>query len=333
MDIDEARLAEAAAQNRFSGVVAVSTADAPAWYRCYGAAHRAFGVPNTPDTRFALASGSKTFTAMAVLRLVELGLLTLDSPVRPILGADLPLIDDTVTVEQLLTHTSGIGDYLDEDADWDATDYVLPVPVHTLDTTSGFLPVLDGFEQAFRPGERFAYNNGAYLVLALVAERASGRGYHDLVADEVFARAGMIGAAFLRSNELPADAALGYLHDEGDLTNVLHLPIRGNGDGGCYANATDLHRFWLALLAGRIVGPELVAEVIRPRFDVPDEGLRYGLGVYVHPDGPALAMEGYDAGVSMRSIHDPVTKTTATVLGNTSEGCWPIAELLLRAFD
>ena len=332
MEIDERRLTEAAAKNGFSGVVAVTTADNAPWYRCYGSANRAFGVPNTLETRFALASGSKTFTALAVLRLVELGLLSRDTPVRPVLGTDLPLIDDAVTVEHLLGHTSGIGDYLDEEADWDAADYVLPVPVHTLDATSGFLPVLDGFEQAFAPGDHFAYNNGGYLVLALVAERVSGRGYHELVVEEVFARAGMRGAAFLRSNELPGDAALGYLQASGDLTNVLHLPIRGNRDGGAYANVADLHLFWLSLLDGRIVGRDLVDEIVRPRFDVPDEGLRYGLGVYVHPDGPALLMEGYDAGVSMRSIHDPDTKTTATVLGNTSEGAWPIAELLLRAF-
>lgn len=66
--------------------------------------------------------------------------------------------------------------------------------------------------------------------------------------------------------------------------------------------------------------------MIRPRHDVPDEGMRYGLGVYVHSTGDALAMEGYDAGVSMRSIHDPSTSTTATVLGNSSEGAWPLAE-------
>jgi CubicO group peptidase (beta-lactamase class C family) len=332
MDIDEAALAEAVARNQFSGVVALTTGDEPPWQRAYGFAHRALGVPNAVDTRFALASGSKTFTALAVLHLVDSGLIGLDSPVRPILGADLPLVDDAVTVEHLLAHTSGIGDYLDEEADWDAEDYVLPVPVHTLDETSGFLPVLDGFPQAFPPGDHFTYNNGGYVVLAIIAERVSGRGYHDLVRDAVFERAGMAGADFLRSNDLPGDAALGYLRAEGNLTNVLHLPIRGNGDGGAYAAADDLHRFWLALLAGRIVGDEVVTEMIRPRFDVPAEGLRYGLGMWLHATGPALVMEGYDAGVSMRSIHDPGSGTTATVLGNTSEGAWPVARLLLDAF-
>jgi CubicO group peptidase (beta-lactamase class C family) len=243
------------------------------------------------------------------------------------------LIDDAVTIEHLLAHTSGIGDYLDEDADWDAEDYVLTAPVHTLDATSGFLPVLPGFPQAFPPGDRFAYNNGAYLVLAIIAERISGMGYHEFVREAVFEPAGMTGADFLRSNDLPADAALGYLRAEGNLTNVLHLPIRGNGDGGAYASASDLHRFWLAFCAGGIVADALVAEMTRPRFDVPEEGMRSGLGLWLHPTGPALVMEGYDAGVSMRSIHDPRTQTTATVLGNTGEGAWPVAELLLRSFD
>ena len=74
--------------------------------RAYGFAHRAFEVPNRVDTRFALASGSKTFTALAVLRLVEQGLIALDTPVRPILSDDLPLVDAGVTIEQLLTSAS-----------------------------------------------------------------------------------------------------------------------------------------------------------------------------------------------------------------------------------
>ena len=234
MEIELSALAAAVAEEQFTGVVAVDVADEPGERHCYGFANRAFGVPNGPETRFALASGSKTFTALGILRLVDAGRLELSSPVRPILGADLPLIDDAVTVEQLLAHTSGIGDYLDESDDWDASDYVLPVPVHTLATTSGFLPLLDGHPQAFPPGERFAYCNGGYVVLALVIERVS-------------------------------------------------------------------EPFW------------------------------YGLGVYVDPDSGVLAMEGYDAGVSMRSLHDPAAATTASVLGNTPDGSWPIAELLLEA--
>ena len=167
--LDEEALDAAIAKESFTGVLTVDVGDERRFERVEGFAHRALQVPNTAHTRFAIASGSKTFTALAVLRLVEEGVLSLDTRVRGILGADLPLIDDAVTVEHLLTHTSGIGDYLDEEADWDPEDYVLPVPVHTLGDTEAFVPVVDGFPQAFTPGERFSYCNGGYIVLAVVA--------------------------------------------------------------------------------------------------------------------------------------------------------------------
>ena len=288
-------------------------------------------MPNTTVTRFAIASGSKAFTALAVMRLVEDGAIALGDRVRPILGSDLPLIDGEVTVEHLLTHTSGIGDYLDEDGDWDAADYVLTVPVHTLAETEAFVPIIDGYPQVFSPGERFAYCNGGYIVLALIAERVSGLPFHDLVTREVCDRAALTETAFLRSDDLPA--ALGYLLAEGNRANVLHLPVRGNGDGGIYTTAEDLHRFWRAFTAGRIVSPGSVAAMTLPRNDVPTEGLRYGMGFWLQRTGPTIILEGYDAGVSFRSTHDPQTQTTVTVMGNSSEGAWRVIAALADAKD
>ncbi|MFF2276137.1 serine hydrolase domain-containing protein [Agromyces sp. NPDC058126] len=331
LGIDGAALDAAVGERSFTGVVTVDVGDRRAFERVEGDAHRALGVPNAARTRFAIASGGKTFTALAVLRLVEEGVLSLSTRVRSILGADLPLIDVEVTVEQLLTHTSGVGDYLDEAADWEPADYVLPVPVHVLADTEAFVPVVDGYPQSFPPGERFAYCNGGYIVLALIAERASGVEFHDLVEAEVCSRAELRRTSFLRSDDLPGDAALGYLNDEGDRTNVLHLPVRGNGDGGIYTTADDLHTFWRALRDGRIVREETVEEMIRPRFDLPDEGLRSGMGVFLGATAPRLVMEGHDAGVSFRSVHDPRTETTVSVLGNSSDGAWPVIALLMEA--
>src|SRR3954465_12820881 len=130
----------------------------------HGLAHRALRVPNTLDTRFAIASGTKGFTALTVSSLIGSGELTLETTARSLLGPDLPLIHDDVTVGHLLAHRSGIGDYLDEEAGGEITDYVLPVPVHLLVGAADYLRVLDGYPQVFRPGERFAYNNGGYVV-------------------------------------------------------------------------------------------------------------------------------------------------------------------------
>jgi CubicO group peptidase (beta-lactamase class C family) len=202
---------------------------------------------------------------------------------------------------------------------------VLPVPVHELATTEQFLAVLDGYPPKFTAGERFSYCNGGFVVLALVAERASGVPFHDLVAARVCEPAGMRDTAFLRSDELPRVAALGYLTADGLRTNVLHLPVRGSGDGGIYTTAADIRAFWTALFAGRIVSPDWVAEMTRPRSDPPEHPRRYGLGFWLHESTDTVILEGYDAGVSFRSLHDPGTDTTCTVIANWTDGAWPVA--------
>lgn len=278
-----------AADVGLSGVIRIDLEGSLAVQRAYGLAHRGLGVPNTVDTQFATASGTKGLTALTVMSLVERGELGLDTTARSVLGGDLALIDDRVTVEQLLAHRSGIGDYLDEDEADDYNDYVLTVPVHELATTEQFLAVLDGYPMKHEPGERFIYCNGGYMVLALLAERASGVPFHDLVDQRVCRPAGMTDTSFLRSDELPGRAALGYLDDDGLRTNVLHLPVRGNGDGGIYTTAADVHALWDALFAGRIVSLGTVAEMIRPRSDVPELSMRYGLGFFLDDSTGAAA--------------------------------------------
>ena len=312
----------------FSGVVRLDRSGKTEFAVAYGHADRAHAVPNTVETLFATASGSKGLTALAVMRLVEHGTLELGTTARSLLGADLPLIADDVTIEHLLAHRSGIGDYLDESALGDITDDVMPVPVHELATTEQFLPALDGRETVFAAGQRFAYNNGGYVVLALLAERASGIDFHRLVRTLVCEPAGMVDTAFLRSDELPGRAALGYLHVDGLRTNVFHLPVLGSGDGGIYSTAADLSAFWDSLLAGRIVAPERVAEMVRPHSDWPEESRRYGLGFHLHATGDAVWLEGYDAGVSFTSLHQPSSSTTYTVVANWSDGAWPMVRLL-----
>jgi CubicO group peptidase (beta-lactamase class C family) len=312
----------------FSGVVRVDTSDGIELAKAYGLADRAHALPNTIDTRFAIASGMKGLTALAVVSLVADGMFDLPTSARSLLGADLPLIDDGVTIEHLLSHRSGIGDYLDEGPMRDITDYVMTVPVHQLATTEQYLAVLGGHPTVFPPGARFAYCDGGYVVLALISERASGVPFHDLARQRVLLPAGMAHTAFLRSDELPGDAAIGYLSNEGPRTNVFHLPVVGGGDGGIYSNAADLRSFWDALFDGRIVSERWVAEMVRPRSDVPEEGKRYGLGFWLHASSDVVMLEGYDAGVSFRSMHDPVSRVSTTVLANTSQGAWPFYELL-----
>jgi CubicO group peptidase (beta-lactamase class C family) len=322
-----------AVESAFSGVVRVDRGDEVVLERAYGFADRRWEIPNAPDMRFATASGVKGFTALAVMSLVEDGTLDLATTARSVLGDDLPLIDDAVTVEQLLAHRSGIGDYFDEDLPGEITDYLLPVPVHTLAETEDYLAVLDGFPTKFPPGERFSYCNGGYVVLALIAERASGVPFRELVARRVCEPAGMVDTEFLRSDELPEGAAVGYLQADGLRTNVLHLPVRGTGDGGAYTSTADMRRFWVSFLAGRIVSERWVQEMTRSRSDAPDSGKRYGLGFWLHPTTDSVILLGYDAAVSFSSLHNPHEDVTATVISNAADGAaWPVGRFFQQRF-
>ena len=321
-----------AVESAFSGVVRVDRGDEVVLERAYGFADRRWEIPNAPEMRFATASGVKGMTALAVISLVEDGTLELATTARSVLGDDLPLIDDAVTVEQLLAHRSGIGDYFDEDLPGEITDYLLAVPVHQLAETEDYLAVLDGFPTKFPPGERFSYCNGGYVVVALIAERASGVPFRELVASRVCEPAGMVDTEFLRSDELPGGAAVGYLQADGLRTNVLHLPVRGTGDGGAYTTAGDMRRFWVSFLAGRIVSESWVQEMTRPRTDVPDAGRRYGLGFWLHPTTDSVILLGYDAGVSFSSLHNPLEDVTATVISNGADGAWPVGRFFQQRF-
>lgn len=326
-------VARAAADSAFSGVVRVERAGVVDVCTAYGLADRAYAIPNEVDSQFALASGTKTLTALTLMSLVERGTLALDTTARSLLGDDLPLIADAVTIEHLLAHRSGIGDYLDEESVGDIRDYVMPVPVHLLSTTEQYLMVLDGHEMVFRPGERFAYNNAGYVVLALLAERATGVAFYDLVRSHVTEPAGMVDTAFLRSDELPGRAARGYLSVDGLRTNALHLPVRGSGDGGIYSTAADVSALWMALLHERIVSRATFTEMAQPRTDWPEESRRYGLGFHLHATGDDLWLEGYDAGVSFTSRHRPTSRATFTVISNWSDGAWPIVRALGEWLD
>lgn len=250
-----------------------------------GLANRAWAIPNTTDVVFGMASVTKGITAAVIMSLVDDGVFGLDDPVRNWLRSDLPLIDPAVTIDHLLTHRSGIGDYLDEEAMEDGNDYVMPIPLHLLTSTESYVEVLDGHPQVSRPGSELTYNNGAYVVLALVAERASGATYHRLASDRVLGPAGMVDSAFYRTDELPSGVAAGYLDSDGLRTNVLHLPVQGTGDGGLYSTVGDLDRWWRALFAGAITrSVDRMTELVSRQ---PSGLLHYGRGLLLVPDSPA----------------------------------------------
>mgnify|MGYP003693713741 CR=1 FL=1 len=316
-----------AAANDFSGVVRIDRDGEVELAKAYGLAHRGHEIANTVDTQFAVASGVKGLTAVAVVSLIEDGSLKLSTTARSVLGRIFRSSATTSPVEHLLSHRSGIGDYLDEDADHEITDYLMPVPVHELATTEQYLG------SAGRPRAQVLARR-AVLVLQrrLCRARADRRADERCSISRARPPAGMRtgGNGRLRVPALRRAAGAGgarVSHERRCVEDERAPPAGARQPataGSTPPRPTSARSGPVSSRAGSC--PRIwVAELVRPRSDVPRMSSRYGLGFWLHETSDAAMLEGYDAGVSFRSVHDPSRGITRTVISNTSEGAWPIA--------
>ena len=316
----------------FTGVVSVEEAGSNVFTQGYGYANRAERLPNTPETRFGVASGSKIFTAIAICQLVEQGRLGFDSRLLELVKADFPHFDPGITVHHLLTHTSGAPDYFDEEfmddfeAMWEKT------PVYTLRGPRELLPLFQHQPMKFAPGMRFSYNNGGYVLLGLIIEAVTGQRYVDYVTENVLVPAGMVNTGYFPMHALPEHTAYGYIEGENGswYTNIFAVPAFGQPDGGAFTTAADMARFWDALRQHRLLTPEMVARMLTLQVTENDTH-GYGYGVWLkHQAGAvnAFYVVGEDPGVSFLSRVYPATNRLLTILGNTDSAAWPVADAL-----
>lgn len=325
MSITFPRLEADALALDFSGVVRVQRRGEVIVEFASGWSDRANRRLNKLESRFAVASGTKAFTALTIMSLVESGALTLDTTVRSVVAGDLAHVDEAVTIDHLVTHRSGVGDYLDEAAGGDIDDHVLgSLSAHTLERARDYLPLLNAHEQRSAPGQRFAYNNSGFVMLSLLIETTTGS-YHRAVRDRVFTPAAMNGAGFFRTDDLPADTAIGYL--ENGRSNVFHLPVVGMGDGGAFLTLDDTTPFWNSFLGGRIVSLDSVA-AMTSEVSVHDDSRSYGRGFWLGPGADHVWFEGMDAGVSFQSGVFRDADVRYSVISNTSTGVWPLVRTI-----
>jgi CubicO group peptidase (beta-lactamase class C family) len=325
MSLDLSQLEEFAKAQDFSGVVRVERQGEVVVEFACGHSDRANERANNLETHFAVASGTKALTALTIMSLVESGALTLDTTLRSVVRGDVPNVDEGVTIDHLLTHRSGVGDYLDETTGGDIDEHVLgSLSAHTLETARDYLPLLNAHRQQSSPGEQFAYNNSGFVMLSLVAETITGS-FHQAVRDRVFAPASMPDAGFFRTDDLPANTAFGYLAN--GRSNVFHLPVIGMGDGGVFLTLDDTMAFWDALLTGSIVSLESVA-AMTSEVSVYNDTRSYGRGFWLGPGANHVWFEGMDAGVSFQSGVFRDIDASYAVLSNTSSGAWVLVKTI-----
>lgn len=276
-------------------------------------------LPVNDQTAFGLASSTKTFTAAAVGVLIDRGEVRFETKLGSLLGTDITYVDPEATVEQLLTHKSGVFDYYDEELVEDFDNYRVSIPWCYLETPSDYLPLFDGKPAKFSPGERMSYSNGGYVLLGVIIEKLTSMPYRQAMDKLVLKPAGMMGSGFFSFDDLPANTALGYKEHQGKLiSNIYGLPIRGGGDGGMYATAEDLSLFWHAYLEGNIVSLGTGKKLLTPAGEI-WEAMNYGCGIYL-PEEDCYMMQGCDVGVGSISYFRKKDGTVLTVLSNLTEG-------------
>jgi CubicO group peptidase (beta-lactamase class C family) len=321
----------------FSGVVLAVGPDGLLAAVAQGIADRATDRPIEADSRFGIASVGKLFTAVTLVRLFERGVAAPGTPLIEVLPADRRprSLDPGVTLEHLLTHSSGIADYADEYGDEPFDEIWRRVNPGAIREPADLLPLFVDLPPRGAPGTEVRYNNGGFVLAGLAIEALAGRSFYDEVDDAVFVPAGMASTGYPALDDVIPDVAIGYLappDDEPDLpwrTNLYAMPARGQPDGGAFSTAADLVRFLDAFAAGRLVTPGWRDEMLRVRVRDEREETAYGLAWRIEGEGRRrLAWhQGGDPGYVAHLRWYRETGIRLVVLANRERRAWPAAAL------
>ena len=291
----------------FSGDVLALRGGEVLFEKGYGLADRERSAPVTPRTKFYIASISKSFTAAAVLLLQERGKLRVEDPVSRFVK-DFPG-GERITIHNLLTHTSGIADYVrvPDFAELSKRPY----------TTSEVVALFRDKPLLFNPGERSGYSNSNYVLLANIIEKVSGSSYAEFLRVNFFEPFRMRSTGQPGGSNRPvADLANGYatvgLH-EFEAARYFDHSI-STGAGSLYSTAEDIGRWVHRLFAGRVLKKSSVEQMYRGRSDGAS-GYSWTLGKLWNRD--AITENGWDGvGYAGSLVHFPNERVTVVVLGN-----------------
>ena len=327
-------LIETLKKENYSGVITIRKDNELIMNEAMGYRDFANKISNNTSTIFGIASGTKLYTAIGIMKLIEKNKLSLDSKLFDFIDAPYPSYDQTVTIKQLLSHTSGLPDYYDEDLIEDFDNFTIDTPWHLLEKPSDYFSSMPDRSMKFAPGEGFHYNNGAYVFLAMVIEKLTGS-YHKWLEDEIFKPLNLKSTGFYRLDALPANTANGYIETkDGWKTNIYNLPIVGAGDGGLFTNSEDMIMLWDALLNEQVLSSELTEILLTPHIKT-NEGDYYGLGIWLDKEDNSVkkTIMGSDAGVSFISSTFKNDSITINMLSNTSEGVWSVIKSVKEYVD
>jgi CubicO group peptidase (beta-lactamase class C family) len=279
----------------FMGSVLVAKDGKAVFSKSYGMADLEWNVPNSPSTRFNIASMTKQFTAASILLLEDRGKLKTDDLVKKYLP-DAPASWNKITIYHLLTHTSGIAD--------DSAKYEPGTPDKLL---------FNDKPLNFQPGEQWAYTNLGYIVLGYLLERITGQTYEEFVQANIFKPLGMNDSGLMSFVTIIPRRASGYWPGSNGLENAERPDPRiGFSAGSLYSTTEDLLRWEEGLFGGRLLSPAALRKMTTPfKSD-------YACGLHVNRVNGRLMVEhdGNNIGFNSDMAYYPEERLAVIILAN-----------------
>jgi CubicO group peptidase (beta-lactamase class C family) len=244
--------------------------------KAFGSANVELNAPMQADNVFRIGSITKQFTAVAILQLVEQGKVSLRDSVQKYIK-DFPSKSYTITIENLLTHTSGIIDYTSKDD---------PDPfIERRDFTPEFL--INHFKKEplqFKPGTKYNYSNSNYLLLGYIVQLVSGKPYHQYMQDNVIKRAELTHTLYAEEKTIVPNRVQGYTRDNGSFENRDYQTLSlGFACGDLLSNTEDLYKWNNALLSGKVISKTSLDKTFTPYKLSDGTFSNYGYGWFIEP--------------------------------------------------
>jgi CubicO group peptidase (beta-lactamase class C family) len=316
-EMDET-LSKFADAKQFRGSVVVARGNEVLLDKGYDLAVVDTASPNTPQTRFRIGTLTKQFTSLAVLKAQDLGKLKVQDPVCQYVPS-CPAAWKQVTVEQLLTHTSGIPDYAE----------LSSFPVEGTQTPEQLVGRFRDRPLNFPAGDHWQFSNSGFALAGYIIERATGTGYADFLRSQILDPLGMADSGYDVNDPVTPAHAVGYDH-WGDAAEPIDMSNLYSA-GAMYSTTTDLLKWNRFLMTGtpRIVAPDTLAQLLTPRVEVdpagysvwPGEPNRYAYGLMVTDRSADVSYfhgAGY-SGFSAFNLARPKGQLSITVLSNLGD--------------
>ena len=297
----------------------------PVFRKAYGMADVTKGVTMTPDMSLRLGSITKQFTAVAILMLVEEGKLAVSDDITKFFP-DYPVKGKKISIEHLLTHTSGIVSYTGK-PDFRAQS--------TKDVTVA--QMIDYFKNdplEFEPGTRYRYNNSAYFLLGAVIEKLSGMPYAKFVEQRIFVPLGMTQSAYEGYERTPTTRALGHTRNEKGFAAASQLSMsQPYAAGSLVSTVDDLARWDAAISQGKLLKAASWKQAFTAYKLADGKSTDYGYGwdIGTLQGAPSIAHGGGINGFSTFAIRLPEQKVYVAVLTNSESGITPASLVATKA--